>query len=105
MSMQVVRSNAELRAGTWSGMGADAQVPEVVGRQFFYQGCCQPLTHHQQKSDHDVMVALIVVELRVAIQDKEDDVDQLFLEPFSLLIWHAWGEEVHLHWQRSLMTE
>lgn len=66
-------------------------VPEVVGRQFFHQGCGQPLAYHQQKRDHDVVVALVVVQLRVALQDEEDDVDQLFLQPFPLLFWHAWG--------------
>ena len=68
-------------------------VPEVMGRQFFYQGCCQLLAYHQQKRDHDVVVALVVVQLRVALQDEEDDVDQFFLEPFSLFFWHAWGGE------------
>lgn len=65
----------KLGSNTHPGRRLDAQVPEVVGRQFFYQGYCQSLAHHQQKSDHDVMVALVVVELRVAIQDEEDDID------------------------------
>jgi hypothetical protein len=32
------------------------------------------------------------VQLRVALQDHQDDVNQLLLEPLSLLIWHAWGK-------------
>lgn len=76
---------------------SSALVPEVVGRQFFYQGCCQPLAYHQQKCDHNVMVPLVVVQLRVALQDEEDDVDQLFLEALSLLLWHAWGGKKGMH--------
>lgn len=88
---------------------SSALVPDVVSRQFFYQGCCQPLAYHQQKRDHDVMVALVVVQLRVALQDEEDDVNQFFLEPFSLFFRHACrgggGQgEMHLNMASSLVT-
>ena len=45
---------------------------EVVGRQFFYQGCCQLFTHHHQKSDHDVLIALVIVKLMVEIKEEDD---------------------------------
>ena len=117
ISVSLVRPNAWIRVGGQLGVGFNSlktparkpaeelspggtvfcpsvRIPEMVGRQLLYQGCCQPLAEHQQKRDHDVVVALVVVQLRVALQDEEDDVDQLFLQPFSLFFWHAWGREV-----------
>lgn len=86
---------------------SSALVPEVVGRQLFYQGSCQPLAQHQQKRDDDVMVALVVVQLRVALQDEEYDVNQLLLELCSLLFRHAWAGregETHLDMASRLAT-
>lgn len=47
-------------------------IPEVIGRQFFYQKCCQLFTHHQHKSDHNVMIALVIVKLMVKIKEEDD---------------------------------
>lgn len=131
ISTSLVRPNAWIRVGGQLGVGFNplktptrkraeelslrgtvfcpfARVPEMVSRQLLYQGCCQPLAEHQQKRDHNVVVALVVVQLRVAFQDEEDDVDQLFLQPFSLFFWHAWGKssggDMHLNKASSPVT-
>lgn len=60
--------------------------------ELFHQRGGQSVPHHQQEGDHDVVVALVVVQLRVALEDVEDDVDELLLQTFSLVIRHPCGD-------------
>lgn len=58
--------------------------PEVMIGQRFQHGDGHPLPDHQQQRDSHVVVALVVVELRVAFQNLQDDVDELLLKDASV---------------------
>ena len=66
------------------------EIPETVGRQFIYQGCLQLFTHHHQKGDHNVLIALVIVKLMV---DQRRGWYLIFLKHIVLLIWHSRREE------------
>lgn len=70
-------------------------------RELLHQSCGQPVPNHQEESDHDVVVALVVVQLRVALQDVEDDVNELLLQPLSLVIRHPCGDKALVRWAAS----
>lgn len=61
-------------------------------RELLHQSRGQPVADHQQEGDHDVVVALVVVQLGVALEDVEDDIDELLLKPFPLVIRHPCGD-------------
>lgn len=63
----------------------------MMRRELLHQRCGQPVPHHQEEGDHDVMVSLVVVELGVALEDMEDDIDELLLQSFPLVIRHPCG--------------
>lgn len=67
-------------------------VPEVVSRKFLHEGRCQPLPNDEKERNHNVMVALVVMQLRIALQDVQDDVYQLLLQPRPLLVGHPCRE-------------
>lgn len=64
--------------------------PEMIIGQRFQHGDGHPLPNHQQQRDSHIMVALVVMELRVAFQDPQDDVDKLLLKRSSLRRRHSW---------------
>lgn len=57
------------------------------------------LPDNQQQRDGDIMVALVVVELRVTFQDVQNDVYQLLLEHSPLWRRHTWGKAKDQHMQ------
>lgn len=63
--------------------------PEVVIGERVQHGDGHPLPHHQQQGHRHVVVALIVVQLRVALQDLQDDVDELLLKHGPLRRRHS----------------
>lgn len=48
------------------------------------------LPDNEQERDGDIVIALVVMELRVALQNIQNDVYQLLLEHGPLWRWHAW---------------
>jgi len=78
------------------------RVPEMMRRELFHQRRGQPVAHHQEEGDHDVMVALVVVQLGVALQDVEDDVDEILLQPFPLVIRHPCGDSSRRPWDGAV---
>lgn len=68
--------------------------------ELFHQSCGQSVPHHQKEGDHDVMVALIVVQLGVALEDVEDNIDELLLQAFPLVIRHPCGDSTRWRWDR-----
>lgn len=72
----------------------------MMRRELFHQSCGQSVPHHQEEGDHDVMVALVVVQLGVALEDVEDNIDELLLQPFPLVIWHPCGDNTRRRWDR-----
>lgn len=60
----------------------------VIG-QCVQQGDGHPLPNYQQQRDGYIMVALVVMELRVAFQNLQYDVNQLLLKHGSLCGWHT----------------
>lgn len=72
----------------------------MMRRKLFHQSRGQSVPHHQEEGDHDVMVALVVVQLGVAFEDVEDNIDELFLQAFPLVIWHPCGDSTRQQWDR-----
>lgn len=62
------------------------------------------LPDNQQQRDGDIMVALVVVELRVTFQDVQNDVYQLLLEHSPLWRRHTWGKAKDQHMQPHWMA-
>lgn len=60
----------------------------VIG-QCVQQGDGHPFPNYQQQRDGYIMVALVVMELRVAFQNLQYDVNQLLLKHGSLCGWHT----------------
>lgn len=72
--------------------------PEMVIWQRVQHGNGHSLPNNQQQRDSDIVVALVVIELRVAFQNGQNDVYQLLLEHGPLWWRHTWGranESVH----------
>lgn len=44
------------------------------------------------------MVALVVVQLGVALEDVEDNINELLLQAFPLVIWHPCGDTTRWQW-------
>lgn len=63
----------------------------MMRRELLHQCRGQPVPHHQEEGDHDVVVSLVVVQLGVALEDVEDDVNELLLQYFPLVIRHVCG--------------
>lgn len=63
--------------------------PEMVCGEFLHQCSGKTLSQNEQEGDDDVMITLIIVQLRVFLQHTQDDVDQLLLQPHPLLIRHT----------------
>lgn len=70
----------------------------MMRRELFHQSRGQSVPHHQEEGDHDVMVALVVVQLGVALEDVEDNIDELLLQPFPLVIRHPCGDSTRWQW-------
>lgn len=62
--------------------------PEMVSGEFLHQGSGESFPEHQQEGHHDVMVTLIIVQLRVFHENPQNNIDQLLLKSFPLLVWH-----------------
>lgn len=78
--------------------------PEMVIWQRVQHGNGHSLPDNQQQRDGDIMVALVVVELRVTFQDVQNDVNQLLLEHSPLWRWHTWGKAKDQHMQPHWMA-
>ncbi len=63
--------------------------------QFLHDCGGHLLSHHPQEGHHDVMISLIIVQLRISPQNIQNDVDQLLLENLSLIHTHAWERSHH----------
>lgn len=78
--------------------------PEMVIWQRVQHGNGHSLPDNQQQRDGDIMVALVVVELRVTFQDVQNDVYQLLLEHSPLWRRHTWGKAKDQHMQPHWMA-
>lgn len=78
--------------------------PEMVIWQRVQHGNGHSLPDNQQQRDGDIMVALVVVELRVTFQDVQNDVNQLLLEHSPLWRRHTWGKAKDQHMQPHWMA-
>lgn len=63
--------------------------PEVIIGECVQQGDGHSLPNYQQQSDSHIVVALVVMELRVAFQNLQYDVNQLLLKDGSFCGWHT----------------
>lgn len=70
----------------------------MMRRELFHQSRGQSVTYHQEEGDHNVMVALVVVQLGVALEDMEDNIDELLLQAFPLVIRHPCGDSTRRRW-------
>lgn len=63
----------------------------MESREPLQQSDGHALPRHQQQRHGDVVVPLVIVQLRVDPQDVQDDVCQLLLQDLPLLLAHACG--------------
>lgn len=61
----------------------------MIIRQCVQQGDGHSFPNYQQQSDGHIMVALVVVQLSVTLQNLQYDVDELLLKHCSLRGWHT----------------
>lgn len=64
-------------------------IPEMVIGQFLHERDGQSFSHHQQEGHGEVMISLIIVQLRVPPQNIQNDVNQLLLENPPFVQTHA----------------
>lgn len=66
-------------------------IPEVQRGEPLQQSHRHARAGDQQQRHRNIVVALVVVQLRVGPQHVQDDVHQLLLQDLALLFRHAWG--------------
>lgn len=71
--------------------------PEMEIGQRVQHGDGHPLPDHQQQGDGHIMVALVIMELWVAFQNLQYDVNQLLLKHGPLCGWHTWEIAMDRH--------
>lgn len=72
--------------------------------ELLHQGSGEALAQDEQKSDHDVVVALVVVQLRVLLENPQNDVNQLLLQTLPLLIGHPCTRSAQTHLTQAGVT-